>query len=100
MEKARRAMFFLLLLIADFSVAQDTAGEADEFHVGVILDLGSLVGKVARTSVLLAAQDFYTVHRNYSTKLVLHVVDSAGSDVQAASAVVILSTNLVKLEEV
>ncbi|XP_044401473.1 glutamate receptor 2.8-like [Triticum aestivum] len=89
MEKARAAILFLLLLV-DFAVAAQnaTAGEADGFHVGVILDLGSPVGKVARTSVLLAVQDFYAVHRNYSTKLVLHITDSMGSDVQAASAAI------------
>ncbi|XP_044392176.1 glutamate receptor 2.8-like [Triticum aestivum] len=89
MEKARAAILFLLLLV-DFAVAAQnaTAGEADGFHVGVILDLGSPVGKVARTSVLLAVQDFYAVHRNYSTKLVLHIRDSMGSDVRAASAAI------------
>ncbi|XP_044947621.1 glutamate receptor 2.8-like [Hordeum vulgare subsp. vulgare] len=88
MERGRRSIFFLLLLIAGFGAAQNGSGKADEFHVGVILDLGSLVGKVARTSVLLAAQDFYAVHQNYSTKLALHVMDSVGSDVQAASAAI------------
>ena len=86
MDKAPRTILFLLLILS-FSAAQNTAAsKADEFHVGVILDLGSLVGKVARTSVLLAVEDFYTAHQNYSTKLVLHIRDSMDSDVQAASA--------------
>ncbi|XP_044947622.1 glutamate receptor 2.8-like [Hordeum vulgare subsp. vulgare] len=93
MERGRGAIFFLLLLVAGFGAAQNGSGKADEFHVGVILDLGSLVGKVARTSVLLAAQDFYAVHQNHSTKLVLHVMDSVGSDVQAASAAIELLEN-------
>lgn len=83
MEKAPRAILFLLLIV-HFGVA--TTSKGGEFHVGVILDLGSLVGKVARTSVALAVEDFYSVHPNYSTKLVLHIRDSMGSDVQAASA--------------
>uniref|UniRef100_A0A8R7QDM7 Receptor ligand binding region domain-containing protein n=1 Tax=Triticum urartu TaxID=4572 RepID=A0A8R7QDM7_TRIUA len=87
MEKARAAILFLLLLIDFAAVARNATGEEDGFHVGVILDLGSPVGKVARTSVLLAVQDFYAVHRNYSTKLVLHIRDSMG-DVQAASAAI------------
>lgn len=74
MEKIAQAIFFLLLIIFSFSAAQNTTTRrADEFHVGVILDLGSLVGKVARTSVSLAMGDFYAVHQNCNRKLVLHV---------------------------
>ncbi|KAM0913359.1 hypothetical protein ACQ4PT_012216 [Festuca glaucescens] len=92
MERAPRAILFLLLIV-DFGVAQNTTSKADEFHVGVILNLGSLVGKVARTSVLLAAEDFYAAHPNYSTKLVLHIRDSMASDVQAASTAIELLEN-------
>uniref|UniRef100_A0A453JN69 Glutamate receptor n=1 Tax=Aegilops tauschii subsp. strangulata TaxID=200361 RepID=A0A453JN69_AEGTS len=87
------AIVLFLLLAVDFGIAQNTIGKADGFHVGVILDLGSPVGKVARTSVLLAVQDFYAAHRNYSTKLVLHVRDSMGSDIKAASAAIELLEN-------
>ncbi|KAM0837268.1 hypothetical protein ACQ4PT_061779 [Festuca glaucescens] len=85
LERAPPAILFLLLIV-DFGIAQNTTSKADEFHVGVILNLGSLVGKVARTSVSLALQDFYAVHPNYSTKLVLHIRDSMASDILAASA--------------
>ncbi|XP_044400861.1 glutamate receptor 2.8 [Triticum aestivum] len=94
MKRARGGAIVLFLLLAvDFGIAQNTIGKADGFHVGVILDLGSPVGKVARTSVLLAVQDFYAAHRNYSTKLVLHVRDSMGSDIKAASAAIELLEN-------
>ncbi|KAM0889539.1 hypothetical protein ACQ4PT_027639 [Festuca glaucescens] len=93
MERAPPAILFLLLIV-DFGIAQNTTSKADEFHVGVILNLGSLVGKVARTSVSLALQDFYAVHPNYSTKLVLHIRDSMASDILAASAVT--SENIVQ----
>ncbi|XP_044949210.1 glutamate receptor 2.8-like [Hordeum vulgare subsp. vulgare] len=94
MEKTPRTiLFLLLLLLGDLGVAQDTTSKADEFHVGVILNLGSLVGKVARTSISLAVEDFYAAHRNYSTKLVLHVRDSMGNDIQAASAAIELLDN-------
>ncbi|TVU19094.1 hypothetical protein EJB05_35227, partial [Eragrostis curvula] len=88
MEKTPQAILFLLLIIR-FSVAQNTTTtcKPEEFHVGVILDMDSLVGKVSRTSVSLAMQDFYSVHQNYSTKLVIHFRDSMGSNVLAASAV-------------
>uniref|UniRef100_A0A0E0B397 Ionotropic glutamate receptor C-terminal domain-containing protein n=1 Tax=Oryza glumipatula TaxID=40148 RepID=A0A0E0B397_9ORYZ len=87
MEKAPHSILFLLLVVNFCAADQDTTrGRAEEFHVGVILDLGSLVGKVARTSISLAVEDFYMVHRNYSTRLVLHFRDSMASDVRAASA--------------
>ncbi|KAF7058971.1 hypothetical protein CFC21_065934 [Triticum aestivum] len=95
MERTPRAILFLfLLLLVDPGVAQNTTtGKADEFHVGVILNLGSLVGKVARTSISLAVKDFYAVHQIYSTKLVLHFRDSMASDVKAASAAIELLDN-------
>ncbi|XP_044392690.1 glutamate receptor 2.8-like [Triticum aestivum] len=93
MERASGAIVLFLLLAVDFGIAQNTTGKADGFHVGVILDLGSPVGKVARASVLLAVQDFYAAHRNYSTKLVLHIRDSMGSDIKAASAAIELLEN-------
>uniref|UniRef100_A0A453KVX4 Uncharacterized protein n=2 Tax=Aegilops tauschii subsp. strangulata TaxID=200361 RepID=A0A453KVX4_AEGTS len=56
--------------------------EAGIFDVGVILHLKSLVGKMARTSILMAMEDFYAVHRNYTTKLVLHIRDSNGDNMR------------------
>jgi len=89
MDRTPQSILFLLLLIFSPSAAQNTIGSSpNKFHVGVILDLGSPVGKVGRTSVSLALEDFYASHRNCSTKVVLHFKDSAGNDVQAASAAI------------
>ncbi len=87
MEKAPQAILFLLLTTVHLGIAQNTNinGE-NEVHVGVILDLGSLVGKIAKTSILLAMEDFYAMHPNYTTKVVMHIKDSVGSSVQAATA--------------
>jgi ionotropic glutamate receptor len=87
MGVAKRRQVILLLLVFSSGAAQNaTVSPAEEFHVGVILDLGSLVGKVALTSISLAVEDFYAACQNCSRKLVLHVRDSMGNDVQAASA--------------
>jgi ionotropic glutamate receptor len=92
MEKKPQTVLFLLLF--SFGAAQkSTARWAEEFHVGVILDLGSLVGKVSRTSISLAAEDFYSVHQNYRTKLAIHIRDSMGNEVQAASAGTLIKQN-------
>ncbi|KAF0911373.1 hypothetical protein E2562_008258 [Oryza meyeriana var. granulata] len=93
MERAPQSIRFLLLVIHIGPAQNTTRSGAEEFHVGVILDLGSLVGKVARISISLAVEDFYAVHQNYSTRLVLHIRDSMANDVQAASAAVELLEN-------
>lgn len=85
MATAARITFFFFLFL-NLSVAQNvTESGAGTLSVGVILNLQSLVGKMARISILMAMEDFYAVHRNYSTKLVLHIRDSNGDDIQAVS---------------
>lgn len=83
MEIAARTTFLLFVnLILAHSAAVDGA---TTFNVGVILNLKSLVGKMARTSILMAMEDFYVAHRNYTTKMVLHIRDSNADNLQAAS---------------
>lgn len=77
----------LVFLAFSTAVAQNvTESKAEEFHVGLVLDLGSTVGKVAHTSISIAVEDFYAVHPNHTTRLVLHVRDSKSDDVLAAYA--------------
>jgi ionotropic glutamate receptor len=77
----------LLFLAFSYEVALGvTENKVEKFHVGVVLDLGTPVGKVARTSISIAVEDFYAVHPNYTTQLVFHVRDSMSDDVQAAAA--------------
>lgn len=90
MDTAARARITLwsLLLFLGLSFAQNAAeGEAGTLNVGAILNMRSLLGKMSRTSILMAMEDFYAVHRDYATKLVLHIRDSnGGGNIQAASA--------------
>uniref|UniRef100_A0A0A9H9X1 Uncharacterized protein n=1 Tax=Arundo donax TaxID=35708 RepID=A0A0A9H9X1_ARUDO len=86
MEKASHiiiCLFFLNLTEAHIS-AQGVAGT---FNVGVILDLQTLVGKMAHISISMALEDFYAIHRNYCTKLALHIRDSHGDDVEAVQQI-------------
>ncbi|KAK1316441.1 hypothetical protein QJS10_CPA05g02316 [Acorus calamus] len=57
-----------------------------QFHVGLILDLESLVGKMSNTSISMALEDFYESHPDYTTRVVLHGRDSHMDVIAAASA--------------
>ncbi|XP_062193183.1 glutamate receptor 2.8-like [Phragmites australis] len=93
-EMASRTIIIFLLLFFNITAAQNaTETGPGTLNVGVILNLQSLVGKTAHTSILMAMEDLYSVHSSYRTKLVLHVRDSSGDDIQAASAAVDLLEN-------
>jgi ionotropic glutamate receptor len=86
MDTAAKTTLLLLLPFLSFSVAQNvTQSGTAILNVGAILDLQSLVGKIARTSILMAMEDFYAVHRNYTRKMVLRIRDSNGDNIRAAS---------------
>lgn len=83
--KTTSLLLLFLLPLLSLSVAQNvTQSGTGILNVGAILNLQSLVGKIARTSILMATEDFYAVHKNYTTKLVLHIRDSNGDNIQAA----------------
>ncbi|KAL6846533.1 hypothetical protein ACP4OV_023981 [Aristida adscensionis] len=87
MARIVRITVMFLFLAFNYAVSQNlTERKVEEFHVGVVLDLGTIVGKVARTSISIAMEDFYATHPNYTTRLVPHFRDSMGDDVEAASA--------------
>lgn len=87
MEKPTGVIVFLFTFIL-FAAAQRNGSNIMEnpFHVGVILDLTTLVGKMGQTSISMAIDDFYSINSNYTTRLVLHTKDSGNDVVQAASA--------------
>ncbi|RRT60086.1 hypothetical protein B296_00042668, partial [Ensete ventricosum] len=49
-------------------------------------DKNTLPGKRSRTSIFMAVEDFYAVHSNYTTRVVLHVKDSEKEAIGAAAA--------------
>ncbi|VAI89081.1 unnamed protein product [Triticum turgidum subsp. durum] len=93
--RARITLWWSLFLFLGLSFAQTAAeGEAGTLKVGAVLNMRSLLGKMSRTSILMAMEDFYAVHRDYATKLVLHIRDSnGGGNIQAASAAIDLLEN-------
>lgn len=76
-------LVLLLILRPAQTDGQDVTRNVD---IGVILDLDSYVGKMSRTCLEMAVEDFYGAHRNYTTRLVLHSRDSRSNAVEAASA--------------
>ncbi|PQP98512.1 glutamate receptor 1.3 [Prunus yedoensis var. nudiflora] len=58
----------------------------EEVHVGVILDMGSREGKIILSCISTALSDFYHLHNNYSTRVILHTRDSIGKPLHALSA--------------
>ena len=58
----------------------------DQVHVGVILDMRSREGKIILSCTSMALSDFYHLHDNYTTRVVLHSKDSKGEPLPALSA--------------
>ncbi|KAK1436980.1 hypothetical protein QVD17_02764 [Tagetes erecta] len=55
-------------------------------RVGVILDMGSWVGKTVHSCISIAVSEFYALNTNYKTRIVLHNRDTHGEPLQALSA--------------
>ncbi|CDY48751.1 BnaA02g30120D [Brassica napus] len=78
-------------------VSEVSGTEQKWVRVGLVLDLGSVEGKIVGSSVSLALSDFYTVNSNYRTRIILSVRNSHGEPILAlASAIDLLQTEGVK----
>lgn len=90
MLRRRWTPWVLLLLSVLFSTSPAHAQRSNRSDaaadVGVVLDMGTLVGKMCWASMSLAADDFYAAHPTYSTRLVLHLRDGQAEVVGAGSA--------------
>ncbi|KAJ0112131.1 hypothetical protein Patl1_03138 [Pistacia atlantica] len=58
----------------------------DKTDVGVILDMGSLEGKMIESCVSMAISDFYSLHSYYKTRVVLDTRDSKGQPLLALAS--------------
>ncbi|KAM5554267.1 glutamate receptor 1.4-like [Rosa sericea] len=87
---------FLGLLCAevDEKVHYNSPSVVDEVDVGVILDMGSREAKLVLSCISMALSDFYNLHNNYSTRVVLHSRDSHGKALHALSAALSLLDNI------
>ncbi|CAK9134934.1 unnamed protein product [Ilex paraguariensis] len=100
----RRTQMILSLLIQLLTVPSHLHARLDrsqdnsltvpnEFRVGVILDLGSWVGKTIHSCITMAISDFYAVNSHHKTMIALHTRDSKGEPFQALSAALDLLEN-------
>ncbi|XP_056176301.1 glutamate receptor 2.7-like isoform X2 [Syzygium oleosum] len=66
---------------------------ATTIDVGVILDMDTYVGKMSKTCLEMAIDDFYSAHDDYTTRLVLHTRNATSDAVVATSAAIELLKN-------
>ncbi|KMZ56974.1 Glutamate receptor [Zostera marina] len=93
----RRLSFFLFYTLASycfFLVASPVTGDKRDVDIGVVLDMGSIMGKTIKQYLDIGIADFYKVHPNLNTRVVLRVKDSGNDSVGAASAALYLMKNL------
>ncbi|KAL5562233.1 hypothetical protein UlMin_031980 [Ulmus minor] len=109
MERARRRyqkliiIFFVFsIFLGKYSCTETEKSQTDHDHVndvvnqvnvGVILDMESTEGKIVHSCISMAISDFYTLHTNYTTKLVLNTRDSERQPLLALSSALDLLNN-------
>ncbi|CAN6562370.1 unnamed protein product [Malus baccata var. baccata] len=90
----RKKQAILSIFLTFFSLVSFLYGEIEETHVGLILDMGSMEGKIVRSCISAALSDFYHLHIDYSTRVVLHSRDSKGDPLHALSSALHLLENI------
>ncbi|CAA3014999.1 glutamate receptor -like [Olea europaea subsp. europaea] len=83
-----------LLLLPSLGTEQNSTDSIINVQVGVVLDLDSPVGRIGKDCLYKARSDFYSFHRNHTTKLVLHLRDSKETVIDAAAAALDLLQNV------
>lgn len=88
MESKRKNQTTLLIITLLLNLVGQKLCRQTEVYVavGVILDMDSKQGKVIHSCISMAISDFYSLHNNYTTKLVLHTRDSKGQPLQLLSS--------------
>lgn len=94
----RNLVSFLLVLFLFISngfvfsqndvVNEDSVSEQERVRVrvGLVLDLGSVEGKIVGSSVSMALSDFYAVNSDYKSRVSLSVRNSQGDPVLALAS--------------
>ncbi|KAK2979006.1 hypothetical protein RJ640_023588 [Escallonia rubra] len=88
------SLIFLSLAASEVLSHNSSATVASEINVGVILDMGSWVGKTIHSCITMAVTDFYAENAHHKTRMILHTRDSKGEPLRALSAALDLLENL------
>lgn len=79
-------VFFLVFSTIKSEGADRNDGVFEEVRVGLVVDLGSIEGKILETSFSLALSDFYSVNDGYRNRVSVLVRDSQGDPLLALAA--------------
>ncbi|VVB09496.1 unnamed protein product, partial [Arabis nemorensis] len=71
-------IFILLFSTIKSGIAYRNDGVFKEVKVGLVVNLGSIEGKIFKTSFSLALSDFYRINNGYETRVALSSRDSQG----------------------
>ncbi|PRQ31844.1 hypothetical protein RchiOBHm_Chr5g0039881 [Rosa chinensis] len=86
MENHKRSILLLfswIFMVAAMAAASRTIIPV---NVGVVVDLDEPKGKMYLSCIEMALSDFYAIHADYKTRLVLNTRNSNGGVVGAAAA--------------
>ncbi|XP_024981032.1 glutamate receptor 1.4-like [Cynara cardunculus var. scolymus] len=83
--RKRTNLLFLILMLLYFQLHLKAHEDPSykEIPVGVILDMGSRVGKIIHSCITITLSEFYKVNSHYQTRIVLHNRDIQGETLHA-----------------
>jgi ionotropic glutamate receptor len=85
------SFLLVLLLFISRSFASTKNDDVDggkrvQIRVGLVLDLGSLKGKIVKNSVSMALSYFYAIHNDYKTRVSVSLRNSHGEPLLALAS--------------
>ncbi|CAN8269692.1 unnamed protein product [Cochlearia groenlandica] len=91
-------MEILIVLILLFSINKSVVANRDDavfekIRIGLVVDLGSIDGKILETSFTLALSDFYRINNRSQTRVSVKARDSQGDPLLAVAAAIDLVKN-------
>ncbi|XP_076898926.1 glutamate receptor 2.8-like [Bidens hawaiensis] len=93
MHNSSRNRRVVVLAIAMIMMLANVGSGIREVGIGVILDMDSNVAKSTRVCLLMALEEVYGAHHNFTTIIRFHFRDSRHDNFQAASAAIDLVEN-------
>ena len=97
------SFLLVLLLFISRSFASTKNDDVDggkrvQIRVGLVLDLGSLKGKIVKNSVSMALSYFYAIHNDYKTRVSVSVRNSHVFVVRFLKKIADLTQNAFRVE--